>query len=94
MSEAKIAGGWSGFQSPVPKEAMSVFTTATEGLMGVKYTPVAVAAQVVAGMNYCYLCTAIGVYPDAIGYAAKLNVYQPLPGQGIPHVTSINAITP
>lgn len=34
-----------------------VFDEATKGLVGVKYTPKTVATQVVAGTDYCFVCT-------------------------------------
>lgn len=55
----------------IPEEVLTAFTKATEDLEGCTYTPVALlAAQLVAGTNYCLLCQTQIVTPDApIGYA-------------------------
>jgi hypothetical protein len=93
MSE-QLLGGWTGFRAPLTAEAKKAFDEAMHGLVGVVYTPVAFASQVVAGINYCYLCNAKGVYPGARESAAMVHIYQPLPGQGHAHVTSIKPINP
>ena len=51
MSTENILGGWSEYTAPISAEDMNVFNEAVQGLLGVHYTPVAVAKQVVAGMN-------------------------------------------
>jgi hypothetical protein len=91
MSTA-VVGGWSSFNFEITSEQRKVFDQAVGGLLGVKYTPLAVATQVVAGTNYCYLCKAQPVYPKAQEYAAEVFIYQPL--QGDPHVTQIKRLEP
>ena len=50
--------------------------------MGVSYTPlVLLGTQTVSGMNYCLLCEAAVVYPDARPYYALVYVYQDLQGK-------------
>lgn len=49
-------------------------------------TPTAVSTQVVAGINYSFLCR------DAEDKEYKVVVYQPLPGQGEPSVTSVEPV--
>ena len=51
-------GGWTKF-SILTDEAKKVFHDVKKPL-GVIYTPFAFATQVVAGINYCFLCTGQG----------------------------------
>lgn len=92
MAEQTL-GGWSGFDFTVSAEADKVFTAALEGFTGVQYTPLAVATQVVAGTNYCFLCQGEVVVPSQPQIAALVYIYQPLAGQP-PHITEISRITP
>ena len=91
-STGSMAGGWSGFSFKITPEAQKVFDQALKGFVGVKYTPLAFATQVVAGLNYCFLCKAQVVAPGTSEYAALVNIYAP-PG-GDPHITGIRRITP
>lgn len=77
-----MAGGWSVTESPeLTDEAQAAFDKAMEELVGVNYEPLALlGTQVVAGMNYCILCEATVVYPDATPYYALVYVYQDLEG--------------
>ena len=84
VSAEEIDGGW---EIPVTEanalteEAQAAFDKATEQLMGVNYTPVALlATQVVAGTNYCILCQATAVVPDAKPYWTLLYLYADLEG--------------
>ena len=78
-SAAPLAGGWS-----VPEaddEGFAALEKAVEGLLGVGYTPVRVLGeQVVSGMNYCVLCQARVVAPDAAPYYCLVYVYRDLNG--------------
>ena len=87
-----MPGGWSGFDFSISKEAMDVFNKALTGFTGVKYTPYAVATQVVSGKNYCFICEGKIVYPGAVSTAYQLYIYAPL--QGSPHITQIVEIKP
>lgn len=89
-----IVGGWTGFDFELSTEARAVFAAATHGLLGVKYSAFAVATQLVAGTNYSFLARAQVVAPDAPLRVVKVHVYQPLPGQGEPHVTQIVDVAP
>lgn len=93
MSNTTV-GGWTPFSFELNQEVKKVFEEAVQGLLGVKYTPFAVATQVVAGLNYSFLSQAQVVSPTAPLRVVKLHIYQPLPGQGNPHVTQIIEITP
>ncbi len=48
-------------------------------IVGVAYTPLAAQVQVVAGLNYCFFCQGLPVYPDAESYLAKVKIYASLP---------------
>ena len=86
------AGGWTEFSAPISKEALAVFTKAVSPLLGVSYKPIAVATQVVSGINYQFFSNAKAVYPGAHNYAVIIHIYAPATGE--PHITSINTITP
>jgi|694.fasta_scaffold24079_10 hypothetical protein len=69
-----IPGGWSEYTSSISSEAQAAFDEALKGLVGVNYTPVAVAQQVVAGKNFRFFCNASGVFPNAPNYGAILSI--------------------
>jgi hypothetical protein len=92
MSNEIMLGAWTSFNFNINPSDVAVFETSLSGLVGVGYKPLAVATQVVAGVNYCFLCQAMPVYPDASSFAAKVYIYQPL--QGEPHVTKIEHVAP
>ncbi|WP_024300911.1 hypothetical protein [Pseudogulbenkiania sp. MAI-1] len=88
-----VVGGWTAFDFELTTEAKKVFAEAVN-LMGVKYTPFAFATQVVAGTNYSYLSQAQVVAPNTPLRVVKIHIYQPLPGEGQPHITQIIDINP
>ena len=69
-------GSWDTYTSNISSEAGAAFEEALIGLVGVSYTPVAVAQQVVDGMNYSFFCNAKGVYPDSQPAGAIINIYK------------------
>ena len=75
-------GGWTITKdAAVSDEARAAFDKALEGLTGVDYQPLALlGTQVVAGTNYCILCEAKVVYPDAVPYYALVYIYADLQG--------------
>ena len=85
-----LAGGWS-----VPEndgEAIAAFESAAEKLLGVNFVPVTVMGQqVVSGMNYCLLCRAETVTPDARPYYCFVHVYRDL--QGNAEVTDVTELS-
>jgi hypothetical protein len=93
MSEATlekneiILGGWSAFRA-VDSEDVAIFNKATEHLLGVDYTPLEVSTQVVAGMNYRFICESKVVAPGTESHKATVTIYQPLKGD--PIVTNIS----
>ena len=91
---AEIAGGWSGWNFEITSKEKLVFEEALKGLLGVRYRPLAVATQVVAGLNYAFLSEGTGVYPEAQTNVFVIHIYAPLPGHGAPHVTGITKVNP
>ncbi|MDX2000376.1 MAG: hypothetical protein SF066_21860 [Thermoanaerobaculia bacterium] len=87
-----IPGVWSHWQFPLDKSAQTVFEKVQNHLLGVRYTPWAVATQVVNGMNYAFVCGAQAVAPDTSKSVVLLEAYVP-PG-GEPHVPRITRINP
>lgn len=82
LSNQLLMGGWQEAESPIlTKDALSAFNKATDGLVGVDYTPIALlSTQVVAGTNYRILCEATVVYPGAEPYYVVMTVYEGLDG--------------
>lgn len=82
-------GGWTTF-GPLTPETTAVFQDATKSLLGVDYTPLEVATQVVAGTNYKYICDAKVVAPGAPEFKALVEIFKPLDGK--PVVTGISSV--
>ena len=76
-----IVGAYTPYSSKISKQDEKVFNAALKGITGVNYTPIAVATQVVEGMNYRFFCNAKDVYPNSINEAALIEIYQPLKGE-------------
>jgi len=74
-----IAGGYSEDRD-VTEEDMAVFNEALEGYAGMAFTPIKVAMQVVAGMNYRFTCKAKAVVPDAEETTKLVSIFKPLEG--------------
>jgi hypothetical protein len=88
MAEALV--GAYGPLEPLDTKTKEIFAKATKGLLGVGYTPLLVATQVVAGTNYFYICNARMVVPEAQPFSAEVIIFQPLKGD--PHITSIKRL--
>lgn len=86
----QVPGSWSGFRL-LTENDRKVFHQATEGLLGVKYVPLAVSTQIVAGENFIFLSSAEVVHPSAQPHLVAVYVYQPLGGKP-PYVTRIENI--
>ncbi|GEM_PF-426371 len=78
--ETQMCGAYSD-QDELSKEDLELFNATYKG--EVKLTPYTVSSQVVAGTNYAYTCK------DKDGNTYKVVIFQPLPGQGDPEVTSV-----
>lgn len=87
-----IAGGSSAFNFTVTDEAPEIIQNALGHRAGATYTPLAFAAQVVAGTNYCFLCEekiAPLTMPES---AVKVYISHPLGGD--PRITEILKVEP
>jgi hypothetical protein len=89
-----VPGGWSDFNFTITPEAKGVFDQVTTHLLGVKYTALAFATQVVNGLNYCFLCEGEVVAPGQPEFAALIYVYVPSGERPQPHITHITRINP
>lgn len=87
--KAPAVGGWTPVEdAKMTDDAQSAFDKAMEGLIGVNYVPVAlIGTQLVSGTNFCILCEAAVVSPDAKPYYALVYIYRDL--QGKAEVTNI-----
>lgn len=85
-------GGYSAFTPYKEAEEVvqSYFLEATKNLVGAAYLPIAVAQQVVNGINYAYFTQAKGVYPDAKAYNALVVVY--VTTKGVVTLTEIKPV--
>lgn len=71
-------GAWTAYRSPTHEE-MELFKK-TVHLLGVEYTPLAVATQVVSGINYRFVCNAKVVAPNAQNQLAIVGIYKDTAG--------------
>jgi hypothetical protein len=67
--------------APVDGDSASVLQKALQGRVGVDYTPLVVAEQLVSGKNYLFAANAKVVYPSTKPYPVFVKVYQPLQGE-------------
>lgn len=83
LADEPNLGGWTIPESiEITEEMQALFEKGVADLLGVTYTPVALlGAQLVAGTNYCFLCQAAVVYPEAQPYYALVYLYEDLEGQ-------------
>lgn len=85
-------GGWSTFSAPVSAEAQAAFNEATKGLLGVSYSAFAVSQQVVAGMNYIFLCNGTTTTMPPVNGLYSVHVFKPLSGNAvITRIVQLNA---
>lgn len=87
-----MPGGWTHFDFTLSTKAKEIFRDALKGFVGVHYTPLAAATQVVAGTNWCYLAKGTLPGPSAFEDAYLLYIFEPL--EGPPHLTEITRIKP
>lgn len=89
-----LMGGWQdneNLPNMLNDKAKVMFTKATEGLLGVNYSPVAVlATQVVAGVNYAILATGKTVTANPVNHLYVIKIYEDL--QGNAEITNICGI--
>lgn len=89
--EQSLCGGYTE-QRALTDDERQLFEEVTRGLDGIDYTPESVATQVVAGINYRFICTAKTLTPKPETYQTEITVYKPLPGQGDPKITQIRRL--
>lgn len=85
----QVPGGWTAYHKLTPED-QRVFDEAMKGFVGVKYTPISVSTQVVAGMNYRFKCEA-SMPPSDVIWEAIVEIFQPLNG-GTPYITGITRL--
>jgi hypothetical protein len=90
MEKNDLAGGWTPYKTEISIKEKELFKTVFKGILGVDYKPLAVATQVVAGINYRFFCNVKGVYPHAANEGAIVQIYEPLDGHA--HITSIHKV--
>ncbi|WP_106829664.1 hypothetical protein [Parabacteroides pacaensis] len=87
-----VVGGWSHPQ-PLTPEDEEVFKKATDGWAGAGFKPLLVATQVVAGLNYRFLCQITTVTQDPQTYLGMVYIFQPFPNdEKVPYITKITAL--
>lgn len=69
------------------EQDLVVFNKATEAYAYLNLTPTKVRSQVVAGINYIFLCESEG--PDGQRTTSEVRIFAPLPGRGDPQVLSV-----
>lgn len=93
-----MPGGWTEFDFTISDDAMKVFDAifgdTVKKIIGVTYKPLAVATQVVAGTNYCFLCEGTLITQQSPTFAAKVYIFSPLSGQGDPVLKGIERVEP
>ena len=82
-TDEMLMGGFSE-QRPLTAEDSAVFAAATKDYAYLKLAPLSVATQVVAGMNYLFLCTTSGFNRPPTETLVK--IFKPLPGRGEPEL--------
>lgn len=78
LSMGKLVGGWKPYTTDIDEESMSIFHQVTSDLIGVDYELVAVAKQLVSGMNYSFFCNARVVgseYNEAVTIRVYVNIH-------------------
>ena len=91
-SSPTLAGAWTNWNFAPTPEATAAFQEATQGLIGVKYTLLAFASQLVNGTNYAFLCEAQAATRDHLTYPAVLHAYKPIDGKAT--ITGIKKVGP
>lgn len=73
-----LLGAFSPYTSKIDTQAKMAFEEALKDFVGVKYEPVAVSQQVVAGMNYKFFCNTETATRFPILGSAIVSIYKPL----------------
>lgn len=82
-------GDWSALRE-LNDDDRKVFDSAFSCQVGVKYEPLLVETQVVAGLNYRFICNATPVVAEPETYAAVVTVWSKADGSVL--ITDINML--
>lgn len=80
-----MCGAYTGYRALTDEDVRIFDATYNNEL---KLKPQSVATQVVAGLNYRFICT------DESGNDIKVVIFKPLPNQGEARVVSVETVTP
>jgi len=84
VSAEPVLGGWSVNETPeiLDDDILMLFAAAADGWTGSDMVPIALLGmQVVAGVNYCFLCKVTPVVPDAESHLAYVYIYESATGE-------------
>lgn len=84
-----LAGGFTSFRE-IKEDEKVLFGKCLSNLLGVGRVPLAVATQVVKGVNYAFLCDSHVIIPNPVPYNELVTIYQPLEGE--PILTEIKTV--
>lgn len=87
---SSMAGSWSDYRQPT-KDELTIFDAAMQGHLGVHYQPVAVATQIVNGLNYSFFCNATPVTAQPMHEAAIVDIW--MDGSQEIKLTDIHKVT-
>jgi hypothetical protein len=88
VPSAPMVGAY-GALEPLDDQAKAVFQQATAGIED-EYTPLSVARQVVAGMNFCFTADRKARGEGAPATRVRIVIYKPL--SGAPRITKIEPL--
>lgn len=91
--DSNLVGGYSKYRA-VTAEDLEIFIEAIKDYKGVTFQPMLVATQIVAGINYRFVCNAEAVVLNPISYLAQVTIFKPLPSAKFtdPVVTNIKKL--
>lgn len=90
---AAACGGWSGFRRPTQQEK-ELFHALTDTVPSMKYRPVRVSVQTVAGRNLRFRCKPLDDGSWFGGRKVYITIFEPLPcNGGVPQITAIETET-
>lgn len=87
-------GGFTPYTCKISTDAQDVWDEAMKNssIIGKNYEPVAVAQQMVAGVNYRFFCNAHIPGANPFHEGALVSVFKPLPGEGNAEITAIQEV--
>ena len=93
-ADGEAVGAWEVTEGGIyslPAKAFSAYEKASEGLVGVEYTPIALlATQLVSGTNYRFLCNGTTVTAEPVTSLYVMEVYEDLDGNA--KITAIDML--